>query len=144
MSMITNLIEPCMGKLILNHLFGNTRPEFCNGVLDSYFFKLTLGSDCLFRESHFQNHPDSAILQKYQSLSNQNFKHISVHMPSLNLTSRSFLLNVGFVCSLLTVTTQKANACSPWIPCLFLHYSCCLSFLLFLISARNCMGYREF
>ena len=47
MLMITNLIEPCMGKLILNHLIGNICSEFRNGLLDSYFFKLTLGSDCL-------------------------------------------------------------------------------------------------
>ena len=25
--------------------------------------------------------------------------------------------DLGFVCSSLTVTTQKANACSPWTPC---------------------------
>ena len=43
--MITNLIEPRMGKL--NHLFENNCPEFRNGFLDSYFFKLTLESDCL-------------------------------------------------------------------------------------------------
>ena len=36
-----------MGKLILNHLIGNNYPEFRNGLLDRYFFKLTLGSDCL-------------------------------------------------------------------------------------------------
>ena len=33
-------------KLTLNHLIGNNCPEFHNGLLDSYFFKLTLGSDC--------------------------------------------------------------------------------------------------
>ena len=47
MFMIYNLIEPRMRKLILNHLIGNNCPEFHNGLLDSYFFKLTLGSDCL-------------------------------------------------------------------------------------------------
>ena len=36
-------------------------------------------------------------------------------MPSLNL---GLLLNLGFVCSSLTVTTEKANACSPWSSCL--------------------------
>ena len=45
--MITNLIEPRMGKLILSHLIVNNCLEFRNGLLDSYFFKLTLGSDCL-------------------------------------------------------------------------------------------------
>ena len=31
-----------------------------------------------------------------------------------------FLLNLGSVCLPLTAITQKANACSPWTPCL--HY----------------------
>ena len=30
-----------------NHLIGNNCPEFRNGHLDCYIFKLTLGSDCL-------------------------------------------------------------------------------------------------
>ena len=47
MFMITNFIEPRMEKLIFNHLIGNDCPEFQNRLLDSYFFKLTLGSDCL-------------------------------------------------------------------------------------------------
>ena len=47
MFMITNLITPCMGKLILNHLIENNCLEFRNGFLGSYFFKLTLGSYCL-------------------------------------------------------------------------------------------------
>ena len=41
---------------------------------NTYFEKVTLGSDCLglsFLESRFQNHPDLVILQKYQSPSNQ-------------------------------------------------------------------------
>ena len=61
MSVITNLIDPRIRKLILNHLTGNNCPEFCNGFLDTYFFKLTLGSDCLelFLETHFENHPDT-------------------------------------------------------------------------------------
>ena len=67
-------------------------------------------------ESRFQNHPYLVILQKYQSLSNQSFKHNSAHMPSLNLTLR-FLLNLGFVCSSLMVTTEKTNACGPWTFC---------------------------
>ena len=40
---------------------------------------------CLFRrlflESCFQNHPDSVILQKYQPVSNQSFKHKLTHIP---------------------------------------------------------------
>ena len=47
MWMITNLIEPHMGKLILDPVIGNTCQEFRHEFLDSYFFKLTLGSDCL-------------------------------------------------------------------------------------------------
>ena len=61
--MITNLIELCMEKLILNHLIGNNCPEFCNGLPDSYFFKPILRSDCLevclwtvtFKSSWFSN-----------------------------------------------------------------------------------------
>ena len=90
--MITNLIEPCMGKLILNHLFGNNCPRVLQWASGQLLFQTTLGSDCLelFLESPFpsQNHPDSVILQKYQSLSNRNFKHNAVHMLPLNLTSR--------------------------------------------------------
>ena len=47
MLLIINLIEPRMGKLILNNLIGNACPEFRNGLLDSYFFELALGSGCL-------------------------------------------------------------------------------------------------
>ena len=36
----------------------------------------------LFLESRFQNHPDSLILQKYQSLSNQSFDNNSAQMLS--------------------------------------------------------------
>ena len=91
MFMVTNLIEPRMGKLISNNLIGNKCPGFRDGLLGSYFFKLTLGSvsmELFFLDSRFQNHPESVILQKYQSLSNQNFKHNSAHMSSLNLTPK--------------------------------------------------------
>ena len=67
---ITSFMEPCMGKLILNDFIGNNCPESRNGLLNCYFFKLTLG-----------RFPD-------QSLLNQSFKHNSVHMPSLNLTPK--------------------------------------------------------
>ena len=97
--MITNLIKPRMGKLMLNHMIGNTYPEFRNGILDSKFFKLTLGSGCL--ELCFWTVAFKVILaQQYYkntSLSNRSFKYNSVHMPSLNLTSISFLSNLGFV-----------------------------------------------
>ena len=47
MFMINNLIEPCLGKVLLNHLIGNSCPKFRNGLLGIYFSKLTSGSDCL-------------------------------------------------------------------------------------------------
>ena len=114
--MITNLIKPRMRKLILNHLIGNDSPEFHNGLLGSYFFKLNLGSDCwnfLFLRSPFQNHLD-LISQKQRSLSNLSFKHNSANMPPLNLTSRlsfepRFCINIYYI--------QKANTCSSWTPC---------------------------
>ena len=124
MFMITNLIEPPKKKLILNHLIGNNCPEFRNGLLDSYFFKLNLRSDCLelcFWTVDFKNQPDSVILQKCQSRSNQSFKRNSVHMPSLNLTL-SFFLNLGVLCLSLTFTTQKPNACSLWTPCSYFKF----------------------
>ena len=108
MPAITNLIEPRVGKRILNHLIGNNCPEFCNELPEYLLFQTDLKKrlfGTLFLHSCFQNHPDSKILQKYQSR--------SADIPSLNLTPIStFLLNLGFVCSLLTVTTQKTNACS--------------------------------
>ena len=45
--MIANLVEPRIGKLILNHLIRINCPELRNGLLDSYFSKKNLGSDCL-------------------------------------------------------------------------------------------------
>ena len=41
MFMITDLIEPDVRKLILHNLTGNNSPEFHNGFLDSYLFKLS-------------------------------------------------------------------------------------------------------
>ena len=43
MFMVTNLIEPCMEKLIIR----NNCPDFRNKLLNSNLFKLTLGRDCL-------------------------------------------------------------------------------------------------
>ena len=61
----------------------------------------------LFLGRLFQNHPDSVSLQKYQSLSNQNFKQNTVWriMPSLDLTPdlsfepkfRMFISNVYYI-----------------------------------------------
>ena len=77
-----SLLTPCLKK--------NIRPVLVNMNL------LTLLTACannlmdslLFLENLFQTHPDSVILQKYQSLSNQSFKHNSAHMTSLNLTPK--------------------------------------------------------
>ena len=49
----------------------------------------TAASDRLgifFSDSHFENHRDSVISKKFQSLSNQRFKHKSVHKSSSYLT----------------------------------------------------------
>ena len=40
MFMITNLIEPRMGKLMLNHLIGKNCPEFLNGLLWDFVFSI--------------------------------------------------------------------------------------------------------
>ena len=54
--------------------------------------ELILESDCLELclklDSRFENHPDLVILQKYDLLSNQRFKHKSAHMWSLYLTPK--------------------------------------------------------
>ena len=73
--------------------------------------ELTLQSDCLELYFWTVTFETMVILQKDQSLSNQRLKHNSAHMPSLYLTL-GFNLNLGLVCSSLTVTTQKANVCS--------------------------------
>ena len=65
MFVITNLIEPRFGKMILDYLIGKK-------TVHSYFFKLPLGSDCL--ELCFRTVADPIILQKNQSLSNQILK----------------------------------------------------------------------
>ena len=53
--------------------------------------QVNLGNNCLGLP--FQNHPYLVTLQKYQSLSNQSFKHN------------------------LTLTTEKPNACKPCSSC---------------------------
>ena len=92
MFMITIVIKPCMGKLILYNLIENNCPEFCNSLF--------------------------IVLQKIPAVWNQTFKHNLAHMPSLNL---SFFLNLGFVYSSLTVTTQKHVYSLYSLFCLFYH-----------------------
>ena len=57
MFMITNMIETCMGKLILNRLVGNNYPEIRDGLWEV----LTLGSNCL---ELFSEHLLSKLLLK--------------------------------------------------------------------------------
>ena len=69
--------------------------EYCETSKNTYFKEhlRTATSDfrkwlfkTFFLDSHFQNHLDLVILQKYQSLLNESFKYKSVHSPPLNLT----------------------------------------------------------
>ena len=85
MFMIINLIESGMRRLIFNNLSSRV-PQGVSGQLlfQTGFRKWLFGS--LFPDSRFQNHPDTVILQKYHSLSNQNFKYNSAHVQSINLT----------------------------------------------------------
>ena len=82
--MITNSIQSANGEA--NHWIGNNCSEFRNELLDSDFRKRMFGT--LFLDSRFQNYPDSVMLQKYHSHSNQNFKHNLAHMTSLDLTPK--------------------------------------------------------
>ena len=65
--MITTLIKPRNGKLVLDRLIGNNCPEFRNGLLNIYFFKLTLGSDYL---EHFlrQSFPKQSLLSNITTI----------------------------------------------------------------------------
>ena len=58
--------------------------KICIRLLLSDFSKWLFRT--FFLESPFQNYPDLVILQKYQWLLNQAFKHNSVNMPSFSLT----------------------------------------------------------
>ena len=85
------MIEPHIGKLILNHLIVNNCPEFRNGLLDLLMFQVEFRKSLLgtfFLDIRFQSRPDSVLLRKYQSLSNDSFKHNLGHMLSLNLTPK--------------------------------------------------------
>ena len=120
--------------MLNNWLLKKTRctcSQFDNGLLDSYFFKLTLSSECLefcFPGSRFRNHPFSVILLKYQPLSYQSFKHNSVHMATLNFTPK-LSFEPTFVCSSLMVTTQKANVYSSLTLCFIVHMKMTLATL---------------
>ena len=115
MFMITNFIETRMGKVLLGHLIGNNYPEFHNGLLDSYFFKPTLGSGCLelcFWAVTFKTIL-TLIVQIYQSLSGQSFKHSSANMPrflqmpSRHLPARETLKQGCEKCLKLTIKTPE-------------------------------------
>ena len=47
----------------------------------------------------------------------------------------------GFVSSLLIVTTQKANACSPWAPCCFCFWPVILTQFCLIHSIDYCLLY---
>ena len=62
------------------YVYGCFWPDITKWLFEIFFL------DSGFR--HHPDHPDSIILQKYQSLSNQSFKLYSAHMPSLYLTPK--------------------------------------------------------
>ena len=136
--MISNLIKICTEKMILSHLIGNNFPMVnFQQLLRKRLFGI------LFLESRFQNHPDTVLLEKYQSLSNHRFKYNSVHMLSLSLTPK-FFLNLSFVCSALTVTPQIANICSLWTPCcIYLKSITLCNFLSLFPSASICISLKQ-
>ena len=71
-------------------MIGNNCLAFFFGLLDSYFSKYFRKwlTGALLLVSCFQKNPDTVILQKYQSLLNQSFKHILVHVVYLNWISK--------------------------------------------------------
>ena len=83
-------------------------------IFQTDFRKRLFGA--LFLNSCFHNHLDSAILQNYQWLSNQSFKHNSAHMPSLNLNPK-LSFEPWFRMFIINSYCTKKNACSPWTPC---------------------------
>ena len=91
MLMITNFIEPCMGKLILNHLVG-IELDFWTG-----FFKLTLGSDCL--EPFFGPVAFKIILTQWYCKNTNSLNMLSLNLtPKFSFTSRfrMFIINVYY------------------------------------------------
>ena len=68
-------------KSLLNKVAEAAYGCFRSGFRRWLFRTFSLGS-C------FHNHPDSVLLQKYQPLSNQGFKHNSALMPSLKAHSQ--------------------------------------------------------
>ena len=72
--------ETRITKLKLNHLIENNRPEFCNELVVRESRKKIVRN--FVSGQHCQNHPESVILQMYQSFSSQSFKNNSVHIPS--------------------------------------------------------------
>ena len=90
----------------------------CVRLLLNYFGKWFFVT--LFMDSRFQHHPDSEILQKYQLLSNQCFKHNSTHMSSLHSTPtfpfesrfRVFIIKAWY--PLGVASGVKSNARFSW------------------------------
>ena len=96
-------------------MIGNNSPEFHNGLFQTDFKKWLFGT--LFLDSRFQNHPDSVILQTYQSLLNQSFKPNSAHVPPLNLTPM-LSLESWFCISIINdyYTKSKGLGVRPFSP----------------------------
>ena len=92
------------------------------------FFKLTLESDCL--ELCYWT-----VVFKISWISNITKTPVTFKTRASNIIWH-FILNLGFICHLLTVATQKANACSPWTHRLFLscQHICCISVIRWKMS----------
>ena len=88
-----------IGKLLRTPTLNNISVRMLLKLLQEVIVQDFLSAESL------SNHTDLLILQKYQLLSIQNALH--------------FTLNIGFLCSSLTVTTEKANSCSQRTSCCF-------------------------
>ena len=90
-------------EIFAKHLFWKTSAYGCFWTDSTKWWFGTL-----FLDSRFDNLPDSVILQKHQSFSNQSFKHNLEHMPSLsscqNSTQKEFLCNYFSTKTLDTLT----------------------------------------
>ena len=96
--------------------------------------QLTLWSDCwevIVSGSHIKlswlsnitKYQYSVILQNTSRFQIKALNKSLAHIPSIYLTMVTtiwhlhFLVNLSFIRSSLTVTTQKEKVCSPWTPC---------------------------
>ena len=82
--MTPTLVFSCC-EIFAKHLFWKTSAYGC---FWTDITKWLIGT--LFLDSRFQNHLDSVILQKYQLLSNQSFKHDSAYPVFISNPTLSF------------------------------------------------------